>query len=496
MFLRKGHVVVMSVAQAPQSVQAQGQQESVSVYTRRLLLLSLLLCISLGLTLLHLLMPTRSELIPVIPIWLASFVPYLAACWVVLRGKPAVGRWQWIELGIILGGALLLRAVLLGTVPNLSSDAWRYLWDARITLHGFSPYVYVPDDKLLVPFHDKLVYGHMVYHDVPTIYPPAAQAVYLLSYLVAPNNLSVLKGIFMVFDLVSCCALALLLKRRGLNPSRTLLYAWSPLPIVEFAIQGHVDVLAITFMLLAMLSALSQRRGARTLTGFLLGLATLAKIYPVLLLVVVLRRKDYALLATFVGTVLVGYAPYLILGHGQVLGFFSVYANQHGANGGVLPLVLVWFARVVFSYRDLIPTFFVEHCLDVLLVVTVPLFLLILRWRERISMEGAILVLIGLVFAISSHVFPWYTAALLPWVAVLVGPLWRRQAGGRVEFSEKQLAVVAVWYFVCASLFSYVAAVINDWRFYYLLVYGVLCVALASAVVLRSVRARREGVAS
>src|SRR5205085_12283022 len=106
-------------------------------------------------------------------------------------------------------------------------------------------------------------------------------------------------------------------KYRGLDPARTIIYAWCPLPIVEFAIQGHVDAATLTFILLAVLCSLNNRRSARILTGFLIGMATLTKIYPILLLVVVVRRRDWALIATCFITIVASYIPYIILGHGQ-----------------------------------------------------------------------------------------------------------------------------------------------------------------------------------
>ncbi|HEX6109834.1 MAG TPA: hypothetical protein VFZ02_10530, partial [Ktedonobacteraceae bacterium] len=70
---------------------------------------------------------------PFLIVWMISFLPYFAACAFVLVTKPLVGRWRWFELGIILFGAFLLRALLLSQPPGLSHDSWRYLWDARVT---------------------------------------------------------------------------------------------------------------------------------------------------------------------------------------------------------------------------------------------------------------------------------------------------------------------------------------------------------------------------
>src|SRR5581483_2275807 len=203
-------------------------------------------------------------------------------------------------------------------------------------------------------------------HNVPSLYPPMAQAVYLLSYLIAPSNMLVLKAIFLGFDLVTCCMLAFLLKRKGLDPARCLIYAWCPLPLVEFAIQGHIDAVMLAFLMLIVVCAMSTRRGMRLLRGFLLGLATLTKLYPIILLVVVMRRRDYALLLTCLLTILAGYVPYLILGHGHVLGFFSTYINQHGGNGGFVMLALLWIGKLVGLQPKALSSF--EHGIDLLIL--------------------------------------------------------------------------------------------------------------------------------
>ena len=156
----------------------------------------------------------------------------------------------------------------------------------------------------------------MRFRNVPTIYLPVAQGVYALSYLLAPSNLVALKGIFLLCDLVTCGALTWLLACKGLDPRHVIIYAWCPLPIVEYALQGHVDPLTIMFTVLAVLCSTSTKHGARVLTGILIGLGALTKIYPIILLAVVLRRRDWSLLAACGVTILAGYLPFLIMGHG------------------------------------------------------------------------------------------------------------------------------------------------------------------------------------
>ena len=443
----------------------------------RLLLLGGLLLLSVAVYIwMRIVAPPDVERVPAFMlVWILSFVPYFAACAFVFLTKPRTGRWLWLEVAIILFGALLMRAMLLPLPPNLSHDSWRYVWDARVTLLGYSPYVNGPGAQIFVHLRD-FIYANSRFRDVPTIYPPGAQAIYILSYLIAPSNLYVLKGIFIGFDMVTCGALAYYLYRLGLDPRRAIIYAWCPLPIVEFAIQGHVDVLTVTFTVLAVLCATREGMGWRVLVGFLVGMATLTKLYPIVLLVVVLRPRwrDLALVATCFATIAIAYIPYYILGQGEIFGYFSKYASQQGTDAGVVQLAMQWFGQLM-RFRLHTATFW-EHAVDFIVISGVSLVVLLLRWRQRLSMAAATLIVYSTALAISSHVFPWYTTTLLPWLAVLIGPLW---IGGRL--SGKHLAVAMAWYFVCVSLIGYFFDSVPDWRPYYAFAYDVVLAGLAIA---------------
>jgi Glycosyltransferase family 87 len=448
----------------------------------RSLALSVLLSLSIALYLILIhVVPQGNDFTPFLSVWMITFLPYIAACALILVTKPMMGGWRWAELAIIFAGAFVMRVMLLPLPPLLSHDSWRYVWDARVTLHGYSPYVYAPGNPVLSSLTDKLIFNESRFRNVPTIYPPGAQAIFVLSYLLAPSNLFFLKGIFVGFDMVTCGALALLLMRKGLDPRRVVIYAWCPLPIVEFAIQGHLDAATITFTVLAVLSATSNRRGARALTGFLIGMAALTKIYPILLLVAVARRREWTLkqpllLLTCFATIIVGYLPFYVLGHGQVLGFFLTYAGENTTNSGVVPQVIYWLWKHFPLGLQLSTIVFLEQSVDLVVLGIVALVIIVLRLRERISIEAAALALIGTTLAISPHIFPWYATALLPWVATLAGRLWidKRPSG-------KGLATAMAWYFTCTVLVGYWNSL--DWRIYYALVYDVVLLGLAVAIV-------------
>lgn len=416
---------------------------------------------------------------PFVGIWLLAFLPYAAASALLLATRPTKGRWRWTELGLILGGALLLRVMLLGLAPNLSHDSWRYVWDARVFLHGYSPYVLPPGAKELESLRD-FIYAYSRFRNVPSIYPPGAQYVYILSYLLAPSNLFFLKGVFVLFEMLSCLLLALLLARKGLDPALVLLYAWCPLPIVEFALEGHQDALAIFFALLAVFSSSRTDWRGRTLTGFLIGMGTLAKIYPLVLLVSLVNirswKRDIPLVLTCLLTIVVGYIPFVLVGHGQVFGFFSTYANEQGQNAGLVQHIVASLGTQQHLSLAQIITW--EHGIALVLLCGASIALLIARTRKRLSIEAGTLILFGLVLAVSSHVFPWYVATLLPWIVLL---LPSRGSTSRSMLIARRLALGALWVFTLISILGYVVV---DWSIYYLLADNLLALELMIACLL------------
>jgi len=400
--------------------------------------------------------------------WALCLLPYFAACAFVLVTRPLQGRWSWVELSCILLGAFIFRIILLPLPPGLSRDVWRYLWDARVIVHGYSPYVYAPGVKILIPLRN-IVFVNTRFRNILTDYPPGAEEIFVLGYLLSPQNIIGIKGLFVLFDTITCGTLSWFLVKKGHDPRSVIFYAWCPLVIVEFAVEGHSDVMAVMFMVLALVAANSSKPGGRILTGFFIGMATLTRIYPLLLLPAIVRRRDWTLPVTCFLTIFLGYLPFIILGHGNIFGFFLTYAGQQGGNAGIVQQLVRWTCDL-FGINETTTTL-IEYGVDVILVATVSLVVLVLRNRERINMPMAVLLLILLVFSLSSHIYPWYVPALLPWVALQTGAL-------KVDklFNTQKLIISLAWFYVCIVQSGYISMSVpgstSNWMAHYAVTYG------------------------
>jgi alpha-1,6-mannosyltransferase len=245
---------------------------------------------------------------------------YLVAVWLTWSG------------GFSRGAVLAIAALAIATrvpvalaPPYLSSDLYRYIWDGRVQAAGFNPYRYEPADTQLEALRDQNIYPRIASTYAPTIYPPAAEAIFLVVTRIS-ESATVMKAAMVIFDVITFALLVRLLAIERLPTSRVLVYAWHPLPIWEFAGSGHIDAALIACSLAMFWAARKQRPG---FAGFFLAGATLMKFYPAVLMPAAYRRWDWKMPAIFSLAAIAAYLPFVSAGS-QILGFLPGYASQEG----------------------------------------------------------------------------------------------------------------------------------------------------------------------
>ncbi len=137
-----------------------------------------------------------------------------------------------------------------------------------------------------------------------------------------------------VCEALAAWCLILLLGEMGLPAQRVLLYAWHPLCVWEFAGGGHCDAIMLACVALAFLL---HRRGRAMGTGAALGLAVLAKLFPLVLFPALYRRFRYGwkMPLACAATVCAGYLPYTLgYSFAGALGFLPMYTQEEGLQSG------------------------------------------------------------------------------------------------------------------------------------------------------------------
>ncbi len=264
----------------------------------------------------------------------------------VVAWAPA-GRRRWPLMAVLLLGAAMRLATFLPP-PLLSTDVYRYVWDGRVQAAGVNPYLHLPTAPELEWLRDQGAGPAAIYPNInrayyaPTIYPPAAQAIFAATALAWPGVWG-MKAAMLAFDAIAAGAALLLLRAARLPLDRVLIYAWNPLVVWEFAGGAHIDAAAAGLSALAILATVRCRPA---LAGAALGLAVLCKLLPAALFPALWRRWDLRTPLACGAVIAAGYACYALGGWGagwRVLGYLPGYVSEEGlgSGGGVFLLQML-----------------------------------------------------------------------------------------------------------------------------------------------------------
>ncbi len=333
-------------------------------------------------------------------------VIFIGALWTVTT-QPS-NRWMFV---IIAFFAIACRMVLLFHAPFLSSDVYRYVWDGQVGAAGINPYRYVASDPHLKFLVDGNVFTHMNRRDYAhTIYPPGAQFLFLLITRVSTSVIW-MKAAMIAFECLTCWALLDILSELGLAREYLLLYAWNPLLLWEIASSGHMDAMAIAFMCLALLFRLRDRP---VLTGLALGMATLSKLYPIILLPALFRRKDWKMPLYAFALIGFGYACYSSVGP-MVLGFLPTYAHEEGMNSGNRYFLLT-LVRNVAHMQGISTSAYLAFCALCFAGLSI---LAYQKSEERAGFLTTSFAFACMLMLLFSPHYPWYFLWLVPFTVLI-----------------------------------------------------------------------------
>ena len=290
--------------------------------------------------------------IPALPLMIGSIAAGLVFLGVLPLIVRTVGvgdpRLQRRLLWLVVGVGLLLRLMMLPTEPALEDDQQRYLWEGALVANGLSPYALAPSDTWSAPAASPLdrlagaagpVLERVNHPGLKSIYPPVAEAAFALAYLLKPFSLMAWRLVLLAADMATLGLLLHVLDAAGRPRLWSALYWWNPLVIKEVFNSGHMEGVLTPFVLGALVLSIGRRP---LLATGVLGLGVGVKIWPLLLLPLILRpvlhrpRIVVGALAIMAAMVALWALPVLMGGLDARSGF-RAYAADWQANSALLP---------------------------------------------------------------------------------------------------------------------------------------------------------------
>jgi hypothetical protein len=331
-----------------------------------------------------------------------------------------------VLLLVVLGAVALRLAAITAVVP-LSDDLYRYAWDGKVQASGTDPYRYPPTAPELAGLRDDWLFpddeecaerdqdpGCTIINrpSVRTIYPPVAQAWFVAGHSLGASQLEDLgwQLFALIADVATMLLLWRLLLRAGRDPGWVAVYAWSPVAVLEAVQNGHVDGLATLFVVAAV--GLAGRRPAWS--GAALGAAAMVKLYPALLLPVLLGRRPVRVVTAFAAVCVVSYVPHVLAVGWDVLGYLPGYLAEEDYDSGDRYLLL----------RPLGLTGLAATAVAGGLGLGVLAYVLRRVRRDPQDVAEPALVLFGAALVLATPVQPWYGLPLAALAVLAVRPVW------------------------------------------------------------------------
>jgi len=213
---------------------------------------------------------------------------------------------------LLLSG-ILFRFCLIFSIPALSDDFYRFIWDGRIQQLGFNPFDFTPR-QFLNQNSDAFLNQLFPYLNSPdyfSVYPQLSQILFNIASVIGQDslqiNLIVLKSMIFISEIGTIYLLSKLLYKRKKDPLLLLIYLLNPLVIIELTGNIHIEAFMIFFFLLTALLFYNQKIIG---SASALSLSIQAKLLPILVIPFLIKkigiRKtiEYVLLCILITTLI------------------------------------------------------------------------------------------------------------------------------------------------------------------------------------------------
>lgn len=340
---------------------------------------------------------SRQEFVLALGIFSVAFIAYYYLAY--KSEFKLANPWFW---------AVAVRLPFLLTLPSLSDDFYRFIWDGSLQWDGINPFLFTPEQAIKeFPRIDSLnIYTSLNSPSYFSVYPAFNQFLFAISAKLGGSTLDgqvialrcvILFGEFLVLFLLQ--KLGSSLKK----PNLFWLYAFNPLVILEFTGNLHFEVWFIAFLLSAYY--VYQVLGNKILVpAILFGLAISTKLLPALFLPLIWKhlglKKGLVFCLIAMSTFSITFLPYfntqIVL---NIYESVDLFVRTFEFNASIY-YVLRWIGFKVVGYNWI-------GTIGLLLKGITTIIILIVSVKGKSFLKSALIIYLAYLL-LSTTIHPWY----------------------------------------------------------------------------------------
>ncbi len=367
----------------------------------------------------------RTDFIKMISLWAALFF----VSYKIIHLNP--GNWKLLAIT-----ALLFRIVFLFAIPNLSQDFYRFIWDGRMLLEGFNPYLSLPE-VWITQGDAPIAQAQELYTGMGTLngshytnYPPVSQFCYVIAALFASKSIlgsaMVFRILIILADIGTFFFGRKLLQSFNLPEKRIFWYILNPFIIIELTGNLHFEAVMVFFIIW---SLYLLHKGYWYWAAVVLALSVSVKLIPLLFLplffqkFILNKQKSFNTSSLTIGLPkLVGFYSIVI---GTCLLIFAPFLSEEFL-ANFSKTITLWFqtfefnASIYFIIRwigfQVVGWNIIETTGKILPLVVIVILLGLTFFKNNRStpqLITAMLLGICVYYFLSTTVHPWYIAVPL-----------------------------------------------------------------------------------
>ena len=325
------------------------------------------------------------------------------------------------NLKILIFSTFAFRIIFFASLPNLSQDFYRFIWDGRLILSGLNPYLQLPKDLILnanffMPQAKELVFamGELSAKHYSN-YPPINQLCFAIAGFFSPNStvgaVVVLRLIIVSEDLGTLYFGQKLLKNIGLNPNKIYWYMLNPLVVLELSGNLHFEGVMLFFLVL---SIYLLQKNSYKWAAFFMAISISVKLLPLLLLPILYKYLGLKKAVIFYGLTLffcfLFFVPFLsselIDNYSKTIGLWFTNFEFNAS----IYYIIRYIGQQIYGY-NIIQT--VGKIIPVMVILFILFKAFFSKNKTEIDLFNTFLIVLSIYFFTATTVHPWYIINLV-----------------------------------------------------------------------------------